>query len=117
MMEKEVDLIENKEEIDKIINDSIKNKKLIFSDYYYLGIDRRGISHKRVIKIFPQFDKVIAIEIETLKKGDIGYELFYMLSNNTTFSIATIPKNTSLLIIHAVEYKRNLEKRLRKSKQ
>ena len=115
--EKEGDIIENQEEIESIIKDKIKGKKLVFTDYYRFGIDKKGISHEKVKEIFPQFDKIFAIEIETLKYGDTGYELFYKLSNNTSFSIATCPKDKKILIIHAVEYKRNLEKRIKKFKK
>lgn len=114
--EKEVKIIEDKEEIDRIINEKIKNKKLVFTDYYWFGIDKKGISHEKVLEIFPQFNKVFAIEIETLKYGDIGYELFYKISGNINFSIATCPKDNKVLIIHAVEYKRSLEKRIKKFK-
>src|SRR3989338_1279190 len=114
MAEKEVKTINDKEEIDKIIQEKIKGKKLIFTNYYYFGIDKRGLTHERVLEVFPQFDKVIAIEIEALKLGDLGYELFYEMSNNLTFSIATCPKDNNVLVIHAVEYKRNLEKRIKK---
>ena len=69
----------------------------------------------KVLKIFPQFEKVFEIEVEKLKQGDIGYELFYRLSNNTYFSIATCPKDNNVLIIHAIEYKRSLEKRFKKN--
>ena len=72
---------------------------------------RRNIDHKKVLEIFPQFNKIIAIEKDILKFGDAGYELFYCLSNNISFSIATCPQNKKLLIIHAVEYRRSLEKR------
>ena len=78
-----------------------------------MGILRKGIEHKKVLEIFPQFDKVFEIEKDTLKYGDLGYELFYKLSNNTYFSIATCPKDKNLLIIHAIEYKRSLERRFR----
>lgn len=115
--EKEVKTIENKEEIIKIIKEKISGKKIIFTEYYWFGIDKKGISHEKVKEIFPQFDKVFAIETEILRKGDKGYELFYKLSNNTSFSIATCPKNNNVLIIHAVEYKRNLEKRIKKFRQ
>jgi hypothetical protein len=107
-------LISDKKEINKIINREIKNKKLIFTEYYKFGILKKGIEHEKVLEIFPKFDLVFEIEKETLKYGDIGYELFYKLSNNTSFSIATCPKNKNLLIIHAVEYKRSLEKRFKK---
>jgi hypothetical protein len=106
--------ITDKKEIDKIISEKIKGKRLIFTRYYHLSITQKGIEHKKVLEIFPRFEKVFAIEKETLKYGDTGYELFYDLSNNTYFSIATCPKNKKLLIIHAVEYKRRLDKRLRR---
>ena len=108
------EVITNKKEIQKIISEKIKGKKLVFTKYYEFGIARRGITHERVLEIFPQFDKVQEIEKDTLKRGDTGYELFYNLSNNTSFSIATCPKDNNLLIIHAVEYHRNLEKRFKK---
>ena len=110
-----IQIITNKKQIQDIIHKKIKNKKLIFTKYYEFGILKRDIPHEKVLEIFPQFEKVNAIEIEKLKKGNIGYELFYKISNNLYFSIATCPKNKKLLIIHAVEYKRNLEKRFKKN--
>ena len=109
-------LINKKEEINKIINSKIKNKKLVFTDYYKFGIMKKDISHEKVLEIFPHFEKVFEIEKDKLKYGDIGYELFYKLSNKTYFSIATCPKDKKLLIIHAIEYKRSLEKRFKKLK-
>jgi len=93
-------LISDRKDIDKIINEKIKNKKLIFTDYYKFGILKKGIEHEKVIEIFQKFDLVYEIEKEILKYGDVGYELFYKLSNNTSFSIATCPKNKNLFIIH-----------------
>lgn len=106
-------LIKDKLQIKKIVLEKIKGKKLVFTDYYKLGILKKGIEHKRVLEIFPRFDTIFEIEKDTLKYGDIGYELFYRLSNNTYFSIATCPRENNLLIIHAIEYKRSLEKRFR----
>lgn len=108
-----MDIIKDKKEINKIIQEKIKGKKLIFTKYYHFGIAKRGIEHKKVLEVFQQFNKIEVIEKEKLKLGDIGYELFYRLSNNAHFSIATCPKNNKLLIIHAVEYKRSLEKRFK----
>jgi len=105
------ELIEDKKQINLIINSKIKNKKIIFTDYYNIGIMKRNIPHEKVLEIFPQFDKVFAIEKDTLKFGDIGYELFYKISNNISFSIGTCPKDKNILIIHAVEYRRSLGKR------
>jgi len=107
-------LIQKKNEIDKIISEKIKGKKLIFTEYYKFGLLQKGIEHKKVLEIFPQFEKVFEIEREILKYGDVGYELFYRFSNNSYFSIATCPREKNVLIIHAVEYKRNLEKRFKK---
>ena len=107
-------LISDKKEIQKIISQKIKRKRLIFTDYYRFGILKRGIVHEKVLEIFPQFEKVFEIEKDELKYGDIGYELFYRMSNNTYFSIATCPKGKNLLIIHAIEYKRSLEKRFKR---
>lgn len=109
--------ITKKEEIEKIIEEKIKGKKMIFTDYYHFGIAKRDISHEEVKNIFKGYNKIFAIEIEKLKRGDIGYELFYKLSNNTSFSIATCPKNNKIIIIHAVRYKRSLEKRIKKFKR
>lgn len=110
-----IELIKDKKEIDKIISKEIKDKKINFTEYYKFKTAMRGISDEKVLGIFPQFDKVIAIEKKTLKFGDIGYELFYYLSNNLTFSIALCPRENRLDIIHAIEYKRNLAKRFKKS--
>jgi len=92
-----VELIEDKKEIDKIINEKIKDKKLVFSTHYKISSSEKGIEDEKVREILPQFDKVYAIEKETLNYGDIGYELFYKLSNNTDFSIAICPQNDKLI--------------------
>jgi len=109
--EKEVEIIKDEEEIEEIIEIKIKNKKIIFVNYYWDGIDLKGISHNRTLEIFPQFEKVYFIEIERLKKGDFGYELFYKINDKHYFSIATIPKDKNVLIIHAIEIYRNLDYR------
>lgn len=105
-------IITNKKEIQRIILEKIKGKKLIFSKHYHLRLAERGMDHEKVKEIFQQFEKVFAIEEDILKYGDKGYEFFYSLSNNITFSIATVPKGNAVDIIHAVEYKRSLRKRL-----
>jgi len=107
-------LITDKEEIRKIIETKIKNKKLVFTRYYEFGIMKRNIDHEEVLEIFSKFNKVFEIEKDNLKFGDKGYELFYRLSNSKYFSIATCPKNKKLIIIHAVSYNRSLEKRFKR---
>lgn len=86
MAEKEVKTIEDKEEIKKIIEEKIKGKKLVFTDWYKMGLLRKSIPEEKFDEVFPQFDKVTTIEVEKMKKGDVGYELFYQMSNNTTMS-------------------------------
>ena len=48
-----------------------------------------------------------------LKFGDRGYEFFYDLGSDVTFSIATVPKEEKVEFIHAIEYKRSLGKRFK----
>lgn len=110
-------IIEDKNEIAKIVEEKIKGRKLIFTEWYRLGLLKKGIPEEKFNDTFPHFDKISAIEIERLKKGDLGYELFYQMSGNTTISIGTIPKEDSLLIVHLIEYKRSLEHRFKKFKQ
>lgn len=86
------ELITDKKEIDKIIEKKIKGKKIVFTNYYYLRLGERGLEHEKVRKILLWFDKIFAIEIDMLKFGDRGYELFYDLGSDVTFSIATVPK-------------------------
>lgn len=117
MAEKEVKTIKDKQEINKIIEEKIKGRELIFTEWYKIGLMKKSIPEEKFNEIFPQFDKVSTIEIEEMKKGDLGYELFYKLSNNTTISIGAIPKENVLLIIHLIEYKRNLDYRFKKFKQ
>lgn len=107
-------LIVNKDAINSIINNKIKGKKIIFTKYCEVSMAQKGLTRERVLEVFSQFDKVNEIEQETLKYGDIGYELFYQLSGNTYFSIATCPQEKNLLIIHAIEFKRSLERRFKR---
>ena len=109
-------LVDDKKEIDKIIKEKIRGKKLIFTDWYKIGLLKKGISEEKFNEIFLQFDKISAIEIERLK-NNLGYELFYKISNNITISIGTVPKEKTLLIIHLIEYKRNLDYRFKRFKQ
>lgn len=117
MDKKEVSLIEEIKEINEVINNKIRGKKIIFTEWYKLGLLKRGISEDKFNEVFPQFEKIYKVEKETLKSGDIGYEFFYKFSNNTDFSIGTIPKDNKVLIIHLIEYKRSLESRFKKFKQ
>jgi len=107
--EKEVKTIKDKEKIVKIIEEKIKGRKLVFTEWYKIGILKKGIPEEKFDEVFPQFDKVCTVEVEELKKGDLGYELFYELSGNVTISIATIPKEKDLLIINSIQKKLRLQ--------
>jgi len=107
------ELIKDKDKIERIIADNIRDKELIYTRNYRIRNAMRDISDERVLEVFPQFNKVFAIEKKILRYGDVGYELFYGLSNNITFSIATCSKGNRLELIHAIEYKRNIGKRFK----
>lgn len=107
--------ITDKDEIGKIINENIKGKKIKLTKHYRIRAAWRGITDEKVLEVLPQFDKVIEIERKKLKFGDIGYELFYDMSNNITFSIAVSEKRNNIYIIRAIEYKRNLARRFSKN--
>jgi hypothetical protein len=68
--EKEVKLIEDIDKIMDIIETKIKNRRIIFTDWYKMGIMRKGISEEKFDEVFPQFDKIYKIEEEKLKLGD-----------------------------------------------
>ena len=110
-----VELIYSKDEIEKIIKEKIRNKKIIKTNNYILGIEHKIVSDEDIMKIYPQFDKVTEIEKEILKQGDIGYELFYQI-NGDDYSIAMIPKEKIVLFIHAIKYHRNIDKRLKRGR-
>ena len=60
------ELIEDKKEIDKIIKERIKDKRIVFTTHYKISSAEKGIEDKKVKEIFQQFDKVYAIEKDTL---------------------------------------------------
>lgn len=119
MDDEKVIQITNKEELENIINiiKSYNKSQYNFTTWYWKRLFLRGMEHERVLEIFLEYDKIFLIEKRKLKFGDIGYELFYKLSNNTSFSIAIIPLKDRLEFIHAIEYKRKLDKRIKNFKQ
>ncbi len=118
-MENEVIQITDKEEINKVIEiiKKYNESQYNFTTWYWKRLFLRGMEHERVLEILQEYDKIFLIEKRKLKFGDIGYELFYRLSNNTSFSIAVIPLKDKLEFIHAIEYKRRLDERIKDFKQ
>ncbi len=104
-------IIKNKKEIDEIIVEKIKGKKVYLTDHCINRAMWRGIDEEKIFSIFPQFEKVFVIETKILKYGDEGCELFYELDENHYFAIAMIPEADRLKIVHAIEYKRNIKQR------
>jgi len=45
---KEVETIRDKKEIDKIIKEKVKGKKLIFTDWHKIGLLKKGISKEKL---------------------------------------------------------------------
>ena len=92
-----------KEEIDKIVSILKKydKSKFKFTDYYYFRIAQRDINHDWLLETFHEFDKIKLIEEDILKKGDIGYDLYYEISHNRTLIIGVCPKK-DLIFIHGI---------------
>ncbi len=104
-------IIKNKKEIDEIIVEKIKWKKVYLTDHCINRAMWRGIDEEKIFSVLPRFDKVFVIETKILKYGDEGYELFYELGRNNYFAIAMIPEADRLKIVHVIEYKRNIKQR------
>lgn len=92
-----------KEEIDKIIKilKKYKEEDFDFREHYWFRIAQRNIKHDFLLKTFFEFDKIKLIEEDVLKYGDIGYDLFYEISNNRTLIIGVCPKE-KLKFIHGI---------------
>jgi len=59
MAKEEVKIIEDKKEIDKIIKEKIKGKKLVFTDYYWFGIDKKEFLMRKLKKFFHNLIKFL----------------------------------------------------------
>lgn len=119
MDDEKVVQITDKEELENIINmiKSYNKSQYNFTTWYWKRLFLRGMEHERILEILQEYDKIFLIEKRKLKFGDIGYELFYKLNINSSLSIAIIPLKNKIEFIHAIEYKRNLDKRIKDFKQ
>lgn len=92
-----------KEEIDKIINILKKYTKenFKFTEHYYLRIAQRDIKQDFLLETFFDFNSIKLVEQDIMKYGDVGYDLFYELSNNRTLIIGVIPKK-QLIFTHGI---------------
>ena len=69
----------------------------------------RDMDHKFILKTYFEFDKIYYIEEEILKYGDIGYDLYYKLSNSKTLVIG-ICKKKKIEFLHAYLILQGLER-------
>ena len=107
-----------KEEIGKIINRlrGYSEKQFRFTDNYWKRISSRDIDHDFVVKTFFEFDKINLIEEDILKFGDIGYDLYYEISNNRTLILGVCPKK-DLIFIHGIMRYRKWQSAIKKAKK
>ncbi len=98
------------ENIKKIINKLKKYSKddIHFSSWYKSKtLSGRDMDHEEILKTYFEFDKVYFIEEEILKLGDIGFDIYYKLSNTKTLVIGISlkikpdPKKKPISFIHA----------------
>ena len=61
----------------------------------------RDISKELVDKTLPQFEKIRLIDKRKHEK-DVGYDLYYELSNARTLKLAFIPLKNKTLLINAI---------------
>ena len=92
-----------KEGIIKIIRilKKYSEKDFVFTNHYWFRISQRDIDHDFLRKTFFEFEKIRLIEEDVLKRGDIGYDLYYEISRNRTLIIGVCPKN-KLIFIHGI---------------
>lgn len=93
----------NKEDIERIVNILKKYKKedFIFTEYYWYRIKLRDINHEFLLKTFFQFDIIKLIEQDVLRRGDIGYDLYYEVEKDKTLIIGVCPK-IKMSFIHGI---------------
>lgn len=92
-----------KEEIERIIAilKKYKTEEFKFTDWYWMRIEERQIKHDFLLKTLFEFDKIRLIEEDILAHGDVGYDLYYELSNNQTLIIGVIPDD-KLTFTHGI---------------
>lgn len=95
-------------DINKIIAQlkSYDKKDFRFTNHYWERLALRDINHNFLLKIFFEFDKIKLIDEDTLKHGDIGYDLYYELSRNRTLMIGVCPKQKLIFIHGIMRYRR-----------
>ena len=104
-----------KEVIEKVISilKQYKQEDFAFTSHYWFRIAQRDIEHEFLLKTFFQFEKIKLIEEDVLPKGDIGYDLYYEISNNRTLIIGVCPLK-KLLFIHGILRYRKWQSQLKR---
>ncbi len=102
-MEKEEEIIEQytaKEDIDKIFALVMKNK-LVKTEHFNIRVIERDIQGELIDTNINKSEKIKLIDKRKHKK-DMGYDLYYELSNNQTLKLCFIPLKDKTLLINAI---------------
>jgi len=91
-----------KEEEIKEILKIFQNKTIKKSPHFHIRIIQRDISERLINETFPLFKKIKLIDKRKHKKGDLGYDLYYKLSNSKTLKLCFIVKNKKILLVNAM---------------
>ncbi|MBR9701721.1 hypothetical protein GOV13_02255 [Candidatus Pacearchaeota archaeon] len=102
----------NDEEIKEIVK-LIKGKRIIRTEHFFIRIYQRDVEEEFIDEILPQFEKVKLIDKRKHKKGDIGYDLYYELSNSRTLKLCFILKGNKVLLVNAILRLRRWQSHLR----
>lgn len=89
-----------KGEINKIFN-LIKNSRIIKTSHFYNRIILRDVPEELIDKTFPLVEKIKLIDKRKHKK-DIGYDLYYKISNTRTLKLCFIPLKNKTLFVNAI---------------
>lgn len=89
-----------KEDILRIFN-LIKSKRIIKTSHFYDRLIFRDLSEELVDKTLSQKEKIKLID-KRKHKREIGYDLYYELSNSRTLKLCFIPLDDKSLLINAI---------------
>jgi len=99
----EEDILEQftkKEDISRIF-DLVTSKSIVKTQHFYNRLIMRDLSEELVDQILLQKEKIKLIDRRKHKK-DIGYDLYYELSNSQTLKLCFIKLEDKTLLINAI---------------
>ena len=89
-----------KEKIKEVV-DLITLKQIIKTSHFYKRIIERDIQEELIDKTLLSIEKIKLIDKRKHKK-DIGYDLYYELSNSQTLKLCFIPLQDKTLLVNAI---------------